>query len=1573
MTPAEKKQAIGDALDYWYLIDYLSQDGQPEDNDDPPSPRKGVLDDCFAQEDWETQVLRAPSEEARERADRVTTGEGWPISTIYCHLGSVPREAVMTYLADRPGNEIEKEDECMTVALLGVSPDGRFVSFELSPLFWWLKRSAENNPNAIDSFEKEQDGICKKLNEKLDGTKLTYGVIRGIVDGYVRPMIEGIARRLPDGGGTERISEWCSRLLVEYRAMKPKDNGDDACPMFEQSLCHSFFAKDIFQIDELCNKSRSFDDLRGGPLSLVAAYLEGGLRDESACGEVDLLGDEDDDDQAVRADFFSEVLGAGVTPIGHWPSKYPLSLMQQVAVNLAVGRGGSTRKYPANDVMSVNGPPGTGKTTLLKDIVAANVVEKARLLCEYNKPDDAFEEVELSKRYLQFAKNPYRFKKDRIGDAINNLSILVCSTNNAAVENIAKELPDGKAFLEGISKSENKEFLESDLSNIAWGKKNEKKTAEDLYFSSALVDGEGKLRDPEHPGLMIAACLGSRRNINSFVKCELSSLQFKGGLGRGGRFSKAKKLFLAQYKKVNDRFNRMEEQAARERELQNRKKYLSQLNCKCQKDERKIVEELTSETVCLSNPFEGSSASDVREFLDDIARYTADYEARRRRLEAELRDAEEKASGLIGGIFNRGRLSDSREKLDSFMLQTVQDQRLVALRTEFEKKYEALENEKKKLSSLWMEIQERKRNEANSVEPVMAIDERFVESISKGDGKSRKRAHLYNPSDDADLKRDRNLLFLYALQVTREFILESNCMRNNIALLRTYWGAKDKGADSGKKERIEFTQADKRKMAPVLFQALSLLTPVISSTFASIGRMLEDIQIGGADPLFGLLIIDEAGQAVPYAALGALARSRRAMIVGDPSQIEPVITGDVKELRTALGKKVLLPFKGDMASVQRLADAVNPYGHLRGDGEDDQWIGCPLVVHRRCISPMFDISNEISYQGSMLNETANPKESLAESFYLKSSQWINITGFERGNRDHYVDAQGDRVFEIAKDAFGKAAAGGKKKTSESGEPEGSAIPSLYIISPFKTVVGGLKNRLLEKTPEGIEGSAWRAFAKQNVGTVHTFQGKEAHQVIFVLGCDTSRSCEGAIKFVNPNIVNVAASRAKYRLYVIADYAAWKINKNVATMKRILDTAWIEHWENYQKTGAIEELNAAKDMLPRGESLPREVAGADEEQINEDDWCPDVTTDSYLDNVNAALESFNLDEKDCQIIGFSSHEALQSAFADCACDRNGKNRVLENIEQGLLLCKLFGIDNVDADGDSDCAFCLLMFCRAAERYLRLKLLPTLKAIAPDYVVARKPLRELESLNLGQYERLIAKKSELLSSSVQVENAELTQASKGDWWKTLGKTLTIFTQFRNSACHTDREETVCADEVRRALQCLFVAFQLDESGHKSVEIMREGVAYEAAFAGAERLPAMADETGSVEAEGNAAIESGGSEAAPAVNTVVPEGCYPKVQAEARGYVPISTILKEGGSKIGAIKANAILMKRGYLRLYDEGEESVQQCKVPSDKGLGLGAVIVRGEKKNGEVYYMAEYPQAKAKEICGLIESLIESGQ
>lgn len=64
--------------------------------------------------------------------------------------------------------------------------------------------------------------------------------------------------------------------------------------------------------------------------------------------------------------------------------------------------------------------------------------------------------------------------------------------------------------------------------------------------------------------------------------------------------------------------------------------------------------------------------------------------------------------------------------------------------------------------------------------------------------------------------------------------------------------------------------------------------PVVSTTFASVQKMLEYM---GREQL-GLLIVDEAGQAAPQCAVGALWRAKKAIIVGDPKQVEPVVTTD---------------------------------------------------------------------------------------------------------------------------------------------------------------------------------------------------------------------------------------------------------------------------------------------------------------------------------------------------------------------------------------------------------------------------------------------------------------------------------------------------------------------------------------------------------------------------------------------------------------------------------------------------------------------------------------------------------
>ena len=58
--------------------------------------------------------------------------------------------------------------------------------------------------------------------------------------------------------------------------------------------------------------------------------------------------------------------------------------------------------------------------------------------------------------------------------------------------------------------------------------------------------------------------------------------------------------------------------------------------------------------------------------------------------------------------------------------------------------------------------------------------------------------------------------------------------------------------------------------------------------------------------------------------------------------------------------------------------------------------------------------------------------------------------------------------------------------------------------------------------------------KTSIGTVHTFQGKEADIVYFVCGTDITTDGAANWSCSKPNILNVAVTRAKKEFYIIGD-------------------------------------------------------------------------------------------------------------------------------------------------------------------------------------------------------------------------------------------------------------------------------------------------------------------------------------------------------------------------------------------------------------------------------------------------------
>lgn len=747
-----------------------------------------------------------------------------------------------------------------------------------------------------------------------------------------------------------------------------------------------------------------------------------------------IVGNEKRTDIDNNRELIEQILQPKNLPLGRWPSPvvHRLSLMQQVAVNQIINGDGRLH--------SVNGPPGTGKTTLLKDVFANIVVQRAVEMAAFPDPKTAFRKIGM------FELNGFKNIVYEMNENLKKYSIVVASSNNGAVENISKDLPKRKE----IAKPE-----KNDEGVIKPGIKNEydQKIAEyleelDYYPSIAkkLID-----HSDETWGLF-SGIFGKSKNIDNFIWGLLKD--------DGDDLS-----FVKQLQRDNEMLSA--------------------------EDWQEVVKEFNS------------LLHSIEQKKDDLQKYI-ELDKELQKLEEEFQIMEQNQSKIT---IDLSQLRVQQEEIErelntlkkpNFLLRILgaknQDEKILRKRqTQIEQDLIELEREALKISKYQGSLKDQKENIIQSSTKFKAeySQENLELSTDKYWEDSNNDYRQQNVIWQTDiLNYERGLLFLMAMKIHKLFLIKNHKIVSSS--LRLF----------ANRKALNLNSSEHRKYLKNLWHVIHLVTPLISTTFASFANMYKGIEQNFISHLF----IDEAGQASPQLAVGALWRSKKAVIVGDPIQIEPVVTID-KTLLMDICKHFNLEehYMSATTSVQSVADLANPYGTYK-DKEKNQWIGIPLWVHRRCLNPMFSIANGIAYDNKMV---------LAETDKVGIGEWIDCVG--KAEEAQYVKEQAEYMAQVVFDKY-------KDKNK---------LPNLFVITPFTAVRDGLKQAIRQKL-KPLQDPKLNEWLEKSIGTVHTFQGKEADIVYFVTGTD--EQTEGAANWTcsKPNLLNVAVTRAKKEFYVVGD-------------------------------------------------------------------------------------------------------------------------------------------------------------------------------------------------------------------------------------------------------------------------------------------------------------------------------------------------------------------------------------------------------------------------------------------------------
>ena len=364
-----------------------------------------------------------------------------------------------------------------------------------------------------------------------------------------------------------------------------------------------------------------------------------------------------------------------------------------------------------------------------------------------------------------------------------------------------------------------------------------------------------------------------------------------------------------------------------------------------------------------------------------------------------------------------------------------------------------------------------------------------------------------------DFLKDNQELYEKSLEFLCYHILKN---KDNIVKTLELW----RKLLSGTSEENNFKEIENSGFSiNELIKWISLAYPVVTSTLSSVNNIFKvPIEQLEDNKLFYLMLSDESGMAPLHTIFPLLYKSKKAIIVGDPKQLEPIVP--ISENQKEYYKKNYfdncgIPFNRYSPTE---VSAYHRAAFCKTGNFDDIGNGIILDEHRRCSKDIADLFSKIADYKNILIKTGELKEGdeFYDIFYKLGAKHLMFYDAGKGEYHNNQRNTNDNEIEIIGKLLDKIEKYGVKLDK---------FGNIGIITPY----ANQEKILISKFGKRLKHNPNNAC----IGTVHKFQGTEFNIIIFSSVISGDQNSD----FINkkPNLLNVAVSRAKKIFITVGDY------------------------------------------------------------------------------------------------------------------------------------------------------------------------------------------------------------------------------------------------------------------------------------------------------------------------------------------------------------------------------------------------------------------------------------------------------